>query len=464
MVLPAQTVRPIPPAPGATAVPGGQGTSVSGGAIYNLGNLALVSCTLTNNGAIGGDGGNGGSGGDGGGTFAVGGDGGDGAAGGSAFGGAVYNLGNLTLINCTFSGNSVTGGDGGTGGAAGTGKSNGLPGNGGKGNVGSGGAVFNALNLSIIGSTFATNSARGGATTQAGNGSNGTGLDGSNGAAGSGGAIYNAWWAAITNSTFFTNTVFGGAGGGGGLGGGTFRVAGDGGDGGDGVGGALANISTVTLVNCTFANSGSFGGTNGPAGTGLHDGSDGHAGTGLGGNIAISGGVLTLMNTILAGSVSGANSFGNLTDAGNNLSSDAVTSFGATSFQNLDPKIGQLKFNGGLTPTIALLTGSPAIDKVAPDFGPPTDQRGFPRPFHNQSDIGAFEFGAFVPATNVALVISRTTNGIVKLTGQGTTGLSYIVEASTNLSSWQQVSTNIAPIQFNDPVTNLPARFYRISR
>jgi hypothetical protein len=170
------------------------------------------------------------------------------------------------------------------------------------------------------------------------------------------------------------------------------------------------------------------------------------------------------MNTILAGSVSGANIFGALDDAGKNLSSDAVSSFGTTSFQNLDPKIGQLKFNGGPTPTIALLTGSPAIDQIDPNFSPPTDQRGFPRPFHTKSDIGAFEFGAFLPATNVALSITRTTSGIVNLNGQGTTGLSYVVQASTNLSNWQSISTNIAPIQFSDPVTNLPSRFYRISR
>jgi hypothetical protein len=69
-----------------------------------------------------------------------------------------------------------------------------------------------------------------------------------------------------------------------------------------------------------------------------------------------------------------------------------------------------------------------------------------------------------VPATNVALSITRATSGIVNLNGQGTTGLSYVVQASTNLSSWQSISTNIAPIQFSDPVTNLPSRFYRISR
>jgi len=42
--------------------------------------------------------------------------------------------------------------------------------------------------------------------------------------------------------------------------------------------------------------------------------------------------------------------------------------------------------------------------------------------------------------------------------------VAYVVEASTNLIAWQTISTNVAPIEFTDPITNLPARFYRLSR
>ena len=108
-------------ATGGNGADGAQGTSAFGGAIYNLGSLALVNCTLTNNSATGGAGGAGGSGGAGSGTFAIGGNGGNGASGGLGVGGAVYNLGDLTLINCTFAGNSAVGGDGAAGGTGGSG-------------------------------------------------------------------------------------------------------------------------------------------------------------------------------------------------------------------------------------------------------------------------------------------------------------------------------------------------------
>src|SRR5207249_7370449 len=65
-----------------------------------------------------------------------------------------------------------------------------------------------------------------------------------------------------------------------------------------------------------------------------------------------------------------------------------------------DPLLGLLQNNGGPTPTMALLPGSPAID-TGKDFGIATDQRGRVRPFDfpeianvtggDGSDIGAFE-------------------------------------------------------------------------
>ncbi|HEY7114482.1 MAG TPA: choice-of-anchor Q domain-containing protein [Thermoanaerobaculia bacterium] len=69
-----------------------------------------------------------------------------------------------------------------------------------------------------------------------------------------------------------------------------------------------------------------------------------------------------------------------------------------------DPGIGPLQDNGGPTPTIALLSGSPGIDGGNPggctdNFGAilTTDQRGFPRPIDGRCDIGAFEFGSALP-------------------------------------------------------------------
>jgi cysteine-rich repeat protein len=56
----------------------------------------------------------------------------------------------------------------------------------------------------------------------------------------------------------------------------------------------------------------------------------------------------------------------------------------------VDPLLGPLADNGGLTPTHALLAGSPAIDAVGACTG--TDQRGVPRPQGAACDMGAFEF------------------------------------------------------------------------
>ena len=452
-----------------TGANGGNGTaggSAQGGAVYNLGNLALINCSLTNNTAKGGNGGNGGNGGTGTGTFTISGNGGNGAPAGAALGGAIYNLWNLTLVNCSFSGNSATGGAGGAGGSGGAGTIAGLPGNGAAGGNGAGGAVFNGNNLTVLASTFSGNTARGGNSAAGGAEGNGNGMVGLPGAPGSGGALCNEWWAVATNCTFFTNVVVGGNGGNGGNGGGTFQVPGDGGDGGNGVGGAVNNANTITIVNCTFSSSAAFAGTNGVAGTGRFTARNGKMGNASGGNLAATGGQTVLMNSILASSVSGMNAFGSLVDAGYNLSSDAVGSFGGLSVQNTNPKLGNLAANGGPTLTMALLSGSPAIDRIGPDAAPSTDQRGFPRPFNRLSDIGAFEFGAATstPGTNATLSIVRASSGSIQLSGGGASGQTLLVQASTNLVNWQTIATNVAPVQFSDPTTNVPAKFYRLSR
>jgi hypothetical protein len=44
----------------------------------------------------------------------------------------------------------------------------------------------------------------------------------------------------------------------------------------------------------------------------------------------------------------------------------------------------------------------------------------------------------------------------------GVPGFAYTVEASTNLSDWLPLSTNVSPFTFTDAdATNFPARFYR---
>ena len=55
--------------------------------------------------------------------------------------------------------------------------------------------------------------------------------------------------------------------------------------------------------------------------------------------------------------------------------------------------LGPLSNNGGPTSTMALLQGSPAIDRVVSNSCPSTDQRGYARPDNGESacDIGAYE-------------------------------------------------------------------------
>jgi len=75
--------------------------------------------------------------------------------------------------------------------------------------------------------------------------------------------------------------------------------------------------------------------------------------------------------------------------------------------------------NGGPTPTVALLVGSPAIDMGSPNCPPPdTDQRGFIRPEGPRCDIGAFEGstrGAQVPTLSEWGLIAMA--GVLGLVG-----------------------------------------------
>jgi hypothetical protein len=119
---------------------------------------------------------------------------------------------------------------------------------------------------------------------------------------------------------------------------------------------------------------------------------------------------VSLKNTIFAASSSGGNCAtflgSTITDAGYNISDDSSCRFSATSSSNntdpvLDP--AGLANNGGPTQTVALLSGSPAIDAIpvancTDQARTPNpiiiDQRLFPRPDSEETlcDIGAYEF------------------------------------------------------------------------
>ncbi len=93
-----------------------------------------------------------------------------------------------------------------------------------------------------------------------------------------------------------------------------------------------------------------------------------------------------------------------LSDAGYNLDSDGSCGLTAPGdLSDVDPVLGSLGDNRGLTPTHALLHGSPAIDAGDDATCAATDQRGVARPQGNACDIGAFEARVFiVDSTNDA--------------------------------------------------------------
>jgi hypothetical protein len=83
-----------------------------------------------------------------------------------------------------------------------------------------------------------------------------------------------------------------------------------------------------------------------------------------------------------------------------------------------DPKLAALDMNGGTTATMALLPGSPAIDAGAPSACPTVDQRLAPRV--GTCDLGAFEYGARVPAAPSGSTSSGATSGSQSGTQQAT--------------------------------------------
>jgi hypothetical protein len=94
----------------------------------------------------------------------------------------------------------------------------------------------------------------------------------------------------------------------------------------------------------------------------------------------------------------------------------------------LDPRLGPLRDNGGLTPTRALTAASPAINTGDQELAGSFDQRGSMRTFFNH-DIGAFQS---LPARSFRIVAPPTAIGgkpfeltVVALDQWGNTASTY---------------------------------------
>jgi hypothetical protein len=381
-----------------------------GGALFSLGEVNLSRCLFHSNSAIG--------------PFNMGQD----QAHGNGKGGAIYALGPLSVTACTFVENLAQGGAGGA-----------LYMKPFDGGLGLGGGIYNAFMLHLTDSTFVRNVARGG---NSGQGAGGNG----NGGAGLGGGLYQAGSADLVNVTMATNLAAGGnidyssfdprPQAGPGLGGAFYQEAGDG-----------------HLLNVTLAGNSAAGGT----GPGIP------AGAGVGGAIYSTNGTIWLGNTIVANSVSGGNAFGPLLDGGHNLSSDNTCAFtNSGSLNNTDPKLGPLADNGGLTLTLALLAGSPAIDAGDDTLAPAYDQRGVRRPQGAHADLGAFEC---IERAWLSPLTRGANNGWqLRFTGRSN-GVYSILRASSLNGPWTPCGTATATNgkgEFLDPEPPAGSAFYRL--
>lgn len=135
------------------------------------------------------------------------------------------------------------------------------------------------------------------------------------------------------------------------------------------------------------------------------------------------------------------------------------------SFSSLAPQLRQVFFIGdGLTGTGS---GSEQVFMV-----PPTATRlvlGIPDVDYNDNSgsfVAKFTISPLMPALVPGIGSDGfTTNGTIQLQLSGLAGPSYILQASTNLSNWISLGTNVpvaTPFLMLDPAaTNFPHRFYR---
>jgi hypothetical protein len=360
-------------------------------------------------------------------------------------GGGIDNLGTLAVRNSAIVRNVAGGGghggagNGGVGGVLGNnvgkgGLGQGLPG----GDAGWGGGIANAGTLTVERSLIAGDRAGAGGAGGAGNGGDGghsgafhgtpgDGLGAPGGAGGWGGGISDANVFPFPRTTVTASAIVGDGSGDGGDGGHAVRgaspateSAGSGGDGGPG-GGIMFLDGPGSAANTTFAqNGGGFGGSPGLAVNTGQNGSFGKDSDGFAlasrsstltllhvtiadapppgvpvlatqgrGILAVLLGKTTLTNSIVVGDCYVNGSSVTLADGGHDIRFQGSGCPGAAG----DPKLGDLQANGGPTPTLALGTGSPAIDAV-PAGGAgclPADQRGIARPQLAACDSGAFE-------------------------------------------------------------------------
>lgn len=185
-------------------------------------------------------------------------------------------------------------------------------------------------------------------------------------------------------------------------------------------GGGIYNLGgTLTLNNSTLSDNrsplGGYGGGIYAASYGnglvtLNNSTLNNNSAAAGGGIYIEGAdTVATTGSIIAGN-NGADCSGTITSQGYNIASDNSCSLnGPGDMNNTDPQLGPLQDNGGPTQTHLPLAGSLAVDTGNPLNCPPTDQRGFPRPYDGDGDgnavcdIGSVEYSALLPLSGVTI-------------------------------------------------------------
>jgi hypothetical protein len=167
---------------------------------------------------------------------------------------------------------------------------------------------------------------------------------------------------------------------------------------------------------------------------------------GVGG--AVHGGAVTVSNSILANQTGSNVCTASPVDNGSNLSSDASCGFavGTPKFDlvSTDPMLSPLANNGGPTDTMALQSGSPAIDAVQGTCPlPATDQRGVTRPVGPKCDIGAFEFSAAAVIQVTASCGPAAGGGTIAIIGTGLLGATAVTIGGKPATSFTVVSDSL---------------------
>jgi hypothetical protein len=109
-----------------------------------------------------------------------------------------------------------------------------------------------------------------------------------------------------------------------------------------------------------------------------------------------------------------------------------------SSYNYTDPQLLALANNGGPTLTMALSPNSPAIDYGDGSGAPPTDQRGYVRPFGTSVDTGAYEYGSYAaPPPGSLTMTGNAQNWSLHFTASPP--FTYHLQWSTNLTSWSDL-------------------------